>query len=240
MRRILVTGASRGIGQAIAVRLAKDGFALAIHYNQNEDKARETLLKIQEHGGTGHLLSFDIRDREKASKVIQNDMDEYGVYYGVVCNAGVCRDKPFPSMTSEDWSDVVHTNLDGFYNVLHPIIMPMIRAKQGGRIVALSSESGLTGNRGQVNYGASKAGIIGAAKSLALELAKRHITVNCVAPGLIETDMLGDLRVEEAIKLIPMRRMGQPKEVASLVSFLCSDEASYITRQVLSINGGMS
>jgi 3-oxoacyl-[acyl-carrier protein] reductase len=239
-RTILVTGASRGIGKAIAIRAGQQGFTVVVHYNANQEGAEDTLAAIQESGGTGRLISFDISDQEACAAHISEDMDTHGVYYGVVCNAGICRDKPFPTLTVDDWKDVLHTNLDGFYNVLHPVVMPMVRAKKGGRIVALSSESGITGNRGQVNYSAAKAGIIGAAKSLALELAKRHITVNCVAPGLIETDMLEGLRLEEAIKLVPMRRLGQPEEVASLVNFLLSDEAAYITRQVFAINGGMS
>jgi 3-oxoacyl-[acyl-carrier protein] reductase len=158
----------------------------------------------------------------------------------VVLNAGIARDNAFPALEDSDWDDVLDTDLSGFYNVLRPIVMPMVSARRGGRIVSISSISGITGNRGQVNYSAAKAGIIGATKALAIELAKRNITVNCVAPGLIETQMLEGLPVDEALKLIPMRRIGRPDEVAAAVSFLCSDEASYITRQVLSVNGGMA
>lgn len=166
-------------------------------------------------------------------------MAEHGAYYGVVCNAGIARDNAFPAMEEGDWDDVIHTNLDAFYNVLHPVIMPMVRRRKPGRIVTLSSVSGIMGNRGQVNYSAAKAGIIGATKALAVELASRNITVNCVAPGLINTEMMDEAPVEEALKIIPMRRAGEAAEVAALVSFLVSDEAGYITRQVISVNGGM-
>ena len=157
----------------------------------------------------------------------------------MVCNAGVARDGAFPALTDEDWDTVLRTNLDGFYNVLHPAIMPMIRRRAPGRIVTVSSVSGITGNRGQVNYSASKAGIIGATKALAVELASRGITVNCVAPGLIRTDMIQDAPVEEALKMVPMGRVGEPGEVAGVINFLMSDEAAYITRQVIGVNGGM-
>ena len=166
-------------------------------------------------------------------------MAEHGAYYGVVCNAGIIRDAAFPALTDEDWDGVLHTNLDGFYNLLKPCIMPMIGLRRGGRIVTISSVSGLMGNRGQVNYSAAKAGIMGATKALALELAKRKITVNCVAPGLIDTGMVDTEVKEEAMKLIPLKRMGQADEVAGLVSYLMSDIAAYVTRQVISINGGM-
>jgi 3-oxoacyl-[acyl-carrier protein] reductase len=158
----------------------------------------------------------------------------------VVCNAGVIRDQVFPTMSGEDWDLVIKTNLEGFYNVLNPLIMPMVRRRAPGRIVTLASVSGMIGNRGQVNYSAAKAGIIGATKALALELAKREITVNCVAPGLIETEMIGDVPLEEVTKLIPARRIGKPEEVAAAVSFLLSEDAAYITRQVISVNGGLA
>jgi len=157
-----------------------------------------------------------------------------------VCNAGIVRDNVFPAMSGEDWDVVLKTNLDGFYNVLNPLIMPMVRRRAPGRIVTVTSLSGLIGNRGQVNYSAAKAGIIGASKALALELAKREITVNCVAPGLIETEMIADVPLEEALKLIPARRIGKPEEVAAAVSFLLTEDAAYITRQVISVNGGLA
>lgn len=238
-RCILVTGSSRGIGKAIALRLARDGFDIAVHCRNGLAEAEATMAAIEESGQQGRVLQFDIADREASRKTLESDMQAYGAYYGVVCNAGLTRDNAFPALTGEEWDTVLHTNLDGFYNVLNPLIMPMVRAKQGGRIVSLSSVSGLMGNRGQVNYSAAKAGIIGASKALALELAKRKITVNCIAPGLIETDMLGDLPLQEMAKMIPMRRLGKPEEIAGLTSYLCSDEAGYVTRQVISVNGGL-
>jgi 3-oxoacyl-[acyl-carrier protein] reductase len=238
-RTILVTGASKGIGRAIAVRLAHDGFSLAIHYGQDRAGAEAAQIDADNAGAATRLLSFDISDREGCRAALERDMESHGTYYGVVLNAGIARDNAFPAMTDTDWDDVLGTNLDGFYNVLRPVVMPMVSARKGGRIVTLSSVSGLVGNRGQVNYSAAKAGIIGATKSLALELAKRNITVNCVAPGIIETQMTEQIPMDEAMKLIPMRRVGRPEEVAAAVSFLCSDEAGYVTRQVISVNGGM-
>jgi 3-oxoacyl-[acyl-carrier protein] reductase len=238
-RTILVTGASKGIGRAIAVRLAHDGFSLAIHYGQDRAGAEAAQIDAGNAGAATRLLSFDISDRDGCRAALERDMESYGTYYGIVLNAGIARDNAFPAMTDADWDDVLGTNLDGFYNVLRPVVMPMVSARKGGRIVTLSSVSGLMGNRGQVNYSAAKAGIIGATKSLALELAKRKITVNCVAPGIIETQMTEQIPMDEAMKLIPMRRVGRPEEVAAAVSFLCSDEAGYVTRQVISVNGGM-
>jgi 3-oxoacyl-[acyl-carrier protein] reductase len=236
---ILVTGASKGIGRAIAVRLARDGFHIAVHYGGDEAGARETLAAIEAVGSAGRLVQFDISDRDQCRSVLEIEIDNYGAFYGAVLNAGISRDAAFPAMTDAEWDGVVHTNLDGFYNVLHPVVMPMIRLRRGGRIVVLSSVSGVMGNRGQTNYAATKAGLIGAAKSLAIELAKRKITVNCVAPGLIETQMIENLPLDEIIKTIPMQRVGQPEEVAASVAFLCSQEAGYITRQVISVNGGL-
>ncbi len=238
-KTILVTGASKGIGHAIAVRLAREGFQIVVHYGKDKEGAEKTLQAVQEAGSQGRLITFDISDRATCRKVLEADIAEHGSYYGVVLNAGIARDNAFPAMEDEEWDSVLSTNLDGFYNVLRPLVMPMVSARKGGRIVTLSSVSGEVGNRGQVNYSAAKAGIIGATKALAIELAKRSITVNCVAPGIIETQMTSGLTPDDVAQLIPMRRMGQPDEVAAAVAFLCSDEASYITRQVISVNGGM-
>ena len=238
-KTILITGASRGIGRAIALYLAPYGYDLVLHYNSNKAAAEQTLKEVESLGANARLLSFDIANREDTAKVLTTDINEHGAYYGVICNAGIALDAPFPALSSDAWDKVLHTNLDGLYNVLHPCVMPMISARKGGRIIALSSISGVMGNRGQVNYAASKAGIIGAVKSLAIELAKRNITVNAIAPGVIETDMTAELPTEEIEKMIPMRRMGKPNEIASLVAYLLSEDASYITRQVISVNGGM-
>lgn len=237
---VLVTGSSRGIGKAIALKLAADGYHVVIHCRTGMAQAEDTLAQVRDMGSDGRILQFDLADRNQSRAVLEQDIAQHGAYYGVVCNAGITRDNAFPAMTDDEWDSVVHTNLDGFYNVLHPIVMPMVRRRKPGRIVTLASVSGLIGNRGQVNYSASKAGIIGATKALALELAKRRITVNCVAPGLIETDIIADAPVEEILKMIPARRAGKPEEVASLVSYLMSDSAGYITRQVISVNGGLA
>ena len=236
---ILVTGASGGIGRAIAERLAADGFELALHYSNNLDGAERTAAEIAEAGGPCRILCFDQSDRSQTKSVLEQDMAEHGPYYGVVCNAGVTRDAAFPMMTGDDWDRVLDVNLDGFFNVVHPVVMPMVRRRKPGRIVTLSSVSGLMGNRGQVNYSASKAGIIGATKALAIELAKRQITVNCVAPGVIESEMIEDLPLEKIKEAIPARRLGKSSDVAALVAFLCSSDAGYITRQVISVNGGL-
>lgn len=238
-KTILVTGSSRGIGKAIALYLAKQGFDLVLHCRSQKAQAEAVIAEIEQLGQSARLLQFDIANREQCAAQLTQDMDTHGAYYGVVCNAGITADNAFPSLTGEEWDSVIHTNLDSFYNVLQPVIMPMIRRRKAGRIVTLSSVSGLMGNRGQVNYSAAKAGIIGATKALALELAKRDITVNCVAPGLIDTEMLEDLPMDEIKKMIPARRVGNPKEVAAAVAFLMSEDAGYITRQVISVNGGL-
>ena len=237
---ILVTGASRGIGRAIALRLARDGHDVVVHCRSRRDEAEAVASECRQHGAVARVLCCDIADRAACAAVLSADVEAHGAYYGVVCNAGIAADTVFPAMTGEEWDRVVHTNLDGFYNVLQPLVMPMVRRRQPGRIVALSSVSGVVGNRGQVNYSAAKAGIIGATKALALELASRAITVNCVAPGLIDTEMVDAEVLGEALKMIPMRRIGQPDEVAAVVAFLMSSEAGYITRQVISVNGGLA
>ena len=236
---ILITGASRGIGQAAALRLAADGYEVVVNYRQRDAEAQAVIDAIRADGGQARLLRFDVSDRGAAREAIEADVAANGAYYGVVLSAGVSSDGAFPALGEADWDRVIDTNLGGFYNVLHPLIMPMIRRRAPGRIVTLTSVSGLMGNRGQVNYSASKAGIIGAAKALAVELAGRKITVNCVAPGPIRTEMIDGAPLEEIVKLIPAKRVGEPEEVAALIAFLCSKDAGYITRQVISVNGGM-
>jgi len=236
---VLVTGSSSGIGRAIALRLARAGYDVVVHCRASITQAEQVAGEVRTLGRQARVLVFDVADRESASQALLADVEGHGAYYGVVCNAGIARDNAFPAMTGEEWDSVIHTNLGAFYNVLNPLTMPMVRRRKPGRIVTLASVSGLVGNRGQTNYSAAKAGIIGATKALAIELAKRGITVNCVAPGLIDTEMVPPEVVESALELIPMRRMGTPDEVAALVVFLMSEDAAYITRQVISVNGGM-
>jgi 3-oxoacyl-[acyl-carrier protein] reductase len=222
------------------LRLARDGYDVVLHCRSQRAEAEAVAQTIAAMGRAARVLQFDIGDRDAASMALLADVEQHGCYYGVVCNAGVARDNAFPAMSGEDWDIVLQTNLDGFFNVLNPLIMPMVQRRKPGRIVTLASVSGLIGNRGQVNYSAAKAGIIGATKALALELAKREITVNCVAPGLIETDMISEVPMDEVMKMIPARRVGKPEEVAATVSFLLADDAAYITRQVISVNGGLA
>lgn len=238
-KRILVTGSSRGLGKAIALKLAQTGYDIALHFHSNIAAAEATQAELEAFGVKVTRLQFDVADRAGTKAAIEADIEQHSAYYGVVLNAGINRDTAFPAMTEEEWDSVIHTNLDGFYNVIHPCTMPMIQTRQGGRIITMASVSGIAGNRGQVNYSASKAGIIGATKALSLELAKRKITVNCIAPGLIETDMVADIPQEMVKEMVPMRRMGRPEEIAGLANFLMSEDAAYITRQVISVNGGM-
>ncbi len=238
MRRVLVTGASKGIGRAVAVRLGAMGFAVTVHYGGDRAGAEETAECVREAGGQADIVGFDVADRDAAKAALDAKLADIGPYWGIVSNAGVTRDNAFPAIEGEDWDKVLRTSLDGFYNVVHPLTMPMIRMRKGGRIVAMASVSGVMGNRGQVNYSAAKAGLIGAVKALAVELASRKITVNAVAPGLIGTQMTEDIR-PEVMAAIPMKRVGTPDEVAAVTAFLFQPEAAYVTRQVIGVNGGL-
>ena len=237
MNDVLITGSSRGIGRETALYLAKNGYNIVLHCSKDKEKLEKLREEILQTGVSARILSFDISNREETKQSLLEDIDKHGIYYGVVLNAGIAKDNPFPAMEDSEWDDVININLNGFYNVLRPLIMPLIQAKNG-RIIVMSSISGQCGNRGQVNYSASKAGLIGAVKALSLEVAKRKITVNCIAPGIIDTDMTEDIP-EEAIKAIPLKRMGTTKEVASLVNYLLSPDAGYITGQVIAVNGGL-
>ena len=241
MRRVLVTGAGTGLGKAIAIELCKNDFEVVLHYRSSKSGIEDALSRINELGKKATSLCFDITNREQCKQILEQDIEQNGSYFGIVCNAGITKDAAFPMMTDDDWDSVVRTNIDGFYNVVKPCIMPMIAAHEGGRIIAISSVSGLMCNRGQVNYSASKAALIGAVKALALDVAKRNITVNAVAPGLIDTQMtkLDETVKKEILKMIPLKRMGKPQDVADTVAFLMSDKANYITRQVISVNGGL-
>ena len=237
-KKVLVTGAGRGIGRAIALAAAKGGYEVIAHYNKSRTEAEKLQAEIESCGGICHLIQFDIADRADCRQKLETLWEKQGPLWGIVCNAGICSDNTFVALSDQQWDSVINTNLNGFYNVLSPLVMPMCRKKRG-RIVTIASVSGLMGNRGQVNYSASKAGIIGATKALATELASRSITVNCVAPGIIQTDMIGEVPEEKVLPAIPMGRFGKAEEVAAAVLFLLSEEASYITRQVISVNGGL-
>ena len=237
---VFVTGSSRGIGRAIALRCAADGYDVVVHCRSRREEADAVAAEIRASGKQSRVLQFDVADREACRQALMDDIGAHGNYYGVVCNAGLTADAVFPAMSEEQWDGVLQANLGAFYNVLHPLVMPLVRRRAPGRIVTLASVSGLIGNRGQVNYSAAKAGVIGATKALAIELASRRITVNCVAPGLIATDMVdAHVPTEEILKAIPLQRAGTAEEVAAVVSFLLSEGAAYVTRQVIAVNGGL-
>ena len=237
-KKVLVTGASRGIGRAIALAVSEAGYQVTAHFHNGKEEAESLKKEIFKNGGSIELIQFDILNREDCREKLEAWSEENGAFWGIICNAGISADDAFPALSGENWDRVIRTNLDGFYNVLFPLIMPLCRKKQG-RIITVSSVSGIMGNRGQVNYSAAKAGIIGATKALAVELASRSITVNCIAPGIIETDMIREAPLDKILPSIPMGRIGRPEEVASLAVFLLSESASYITRQVISVNGGI-
>jgi 3-oxoacyl-[acyl-carrier protein] reductase len=238
-KKVLVTGASGGIGRAIALAVSEAGYHITAHYHKSEESAVSLREEILQKGGAVEMIQFDVSDREECKKKLEEWTEKNGAFWGIICNAGISADDAFPALSGENWDRVLRTNLDGFFNVLSPLVMPLCRKKRG-RIITISSISGIIGNRGQVNYSAAKAGIIGATKALAVELASRSITVNCIAPGIIETDMIRDAPLDAVLPSIPMGRIGKPEEVAALAVFLLSESASYITRQVISVNGGMA
>ena len=238
-KSVFISGSSRGIGRACALYLAGQGYDIVLHGKSPSQALEQTIADVKAMGVNVRALSFDVCDREAARQALLKDIEDNGMYWGIVANAGLSRDVTFAGMEPQVWDSVLKTNLDGFYNVVQPLVMPMVHTRRGGRIVVIASISGVMGNRGQVNYSAAKAGLIGAAKALALELASRKITVNAVAPGLIETDMVDESVTERALPFIPMKRVGKPEEVAATVAFLISDDAAYITRSVIEIDGGL-
>lgn len=238
-KRVFVCGSSRGIGRAIAIELAKQGFSIVVHGRSLSEDLKQTLTEVSAYDATVRPLLFDVTNREQTVSILNDELQEAGAFYGIVLSAGLTKDMPFPGMDSASWDQVINVDLNGFYNVINPLVLPMIQLRVGGRIVVISSISGIIGNRGQVNYSAAKAGLIGASKALAKELAKRKISVNCVAPGAIETEMIDSKLKEEMLKMIPMQRLGKPEEVAAAVSYLFSPAAEYMTGQTLVLSGGL-
>lgn len=234
----IVTGGSKGIGRAICVEFARCGYEVVINYRSDHDGAQKTLDMIEAEGSTGRLACFDISDAESAEQNMEALIQEYETIDVLVNNAGIADDNLFVMMPRRSWDRVIRTSLDGFYNITKPVLEKMVVNKSGS-IVTISSVSGLMANRGQSNYSAAKAGLIGASRTLASEVARLGVRVNVVAPGMIETAMLADVPVRNLKQIIPMARIGQPEEVAKVVRFLCSDDASYITGQVINVNGGM-
>ena len=237
MKRALVTGGSGGIGAAICRRLAADGLHVYVHANRRVEEARKLAGEIAATGGKAQAVAFDVANREQTGAELKKILDE-GAIQVLVNNAGIHDDAVLPAMKPQQWARVIDVSLNGFYNVTQPLLLPMM-ATRWGRVISMSSVAGLAGNRGQANYAAAKAGLHGATKSLAIELASRGVTVNAVAPGFITTDMTKNVPPEAIERLVPMKRAGTPDEVAALVAFLASDAASYISGQIISINGGM-
>jgi 3-oxoacyl-[acyl-carrier protein] reductase len=237
-RKALITGGSGGIGSAIAERLAADGMQVWIHYRNNPDRARQVADRITVSGGTASTIGFDVIDGEQSRQALEALLASEGPVDVVVHNAGITADAPFPGMQEAQWKSVIDTSLHGFFHVTRPLIMPMIRQRRG-RIVSISSIAALHGNRGQTNYAAAKAGLIGASRSLAKEVASRGICVNVVAPGFVDTGLIKDIPAELIREVVPMQRAGSPAEIAAVVAFLCSDEASYITGEVVNVTGGI-
>ena len=238
-KSILITGASGSIGLAISKKVISNGYDAVLCYNRNDSFIEKIKDYSKDYDVNIRFLKIDVSNRDEAKNILLKDIEDNSPYYGVVLSSGITMDNAFPAMTGEEWDNVIDVNLKSFYNIVNPIVMPMIRGRKGGRIIAISSVSGIIGNRGQVNYAASKAGLIGAVKSLAIELGKRNITVNCIAPGVIESEMINDEIIEHAKNMIALKRIGKPEDVANVVSFLLSDEANYITKQVISVDGGM-